>query len=134
MEKLFVPLDIALELKEIGFNGPCFAEYRQFDGNKPYLHIEGFSCFAEKFTVECSALLYPQIFNWFRDKHNLFININSAALYSTITISKIRKFKDGTFQLEELNTISIYESIFENNLILNKAIKETIKLIKTQIK
>lgn len=86
MEKEFCTYDIALALKELGFNEPCFGKYtisvhipnfnedrthkldlemwlnETFDDNKN-----------ELFPTEwCSAPTYQQAFRWFRDKHGIF--------------------------------------------------------------
>jgi len=70
MEKEFIPYEQALALKELGFNEPCFATYRQWDGREPYLHLDT-DIEADNFTIECDAPLYQQAFRWFREKHNL---------------------------------------------------------------
>lgn len=39
LEKDFAPYEPSLDMKELGFDEPCFGEYRQWDGNKPLLTI-----------------------------------------------------------------------------------------------
>ena len=74
MKKLFVPYEIALKLKELGFNEECFGEYRQFDGDTPYLQLyqDIDSCSTDDadycYTTECLAPLYQQVIDWFREK------------------------------------------------------------------
>jgi hypothetical protein len=67
MEKEFVPYQQALELKELGFNEPCFDFYDNNQElfynheNKEKIHVGG----------GLNAPLYQQAFRWFREKHKL---------------------------------------------------------------
>jgi hypothetical protein len=82
MNNEFIPYEQALELKELGFDEPCFYQYvRDFDNdgelipiisetNHPILRdnnqvslCSGGDCFA--------APLYQQAFRWFREKYQL---------------------------------------------------------------
>ncbi len=67
MEKEFVPYKQVLELKELGFDEPCFDFY---DNNQElfYNHEK-----KEKIHVGdgVNAPLYQQAFRWFREKYNL---------------------------------------------------------------
>ena len=74
MKKEFVPYDIALTLKELGFDEPCFSIYYSKDksfswhnhkdhtNNEPILDSGEFNI---------SAPLYQQAFRWFREKQNI---------------------------------------------------------------
>jgi len=62
--KDFIPYEQSLELKELGFDEPCFGWYSNMDGNvfrqgycETYLGIE--NC--------AKAPLYQQAFRWFRE-------------------------------------------------------------------
>jgi hypothetical protein len=91
MEKEFVRHEISLELKQLGFDEPCFYQYvRDFDNygelipitsetNHPILrnnqqvsHCSGGDCFA--------APLYQQVFRWFREKYELDSYIKPSLL------------------------------------------------------
>lgn len=71
MEKDFVPYEIALELKEIGFDEPCLGWY--------YLD-EGLPVFIPNYQdlrkQHVKAPLFQQAFRWFREKYKLFSSIN----------------------------------------------------------
>ena len=72
MKELFIPYTEALELKELGFNLPCFAiydlEYKvKWSIDKPFFKNDAIG-----FTL---APLYTQAFKWFRDKYNLILDI-----------------------------------------------------------
>jgi hypothetical protein len=77
MEKEFIPYDLALRMKQLGFNEYCFAGYRHSkwigsDGpNSRYFHAQQFrnSMFDEKQNEDCSSPLYQQAFRWFREKY-----------------------------------------------------------------
>jgi hypothetical protein len=77
MKKDFIPYEQALALKELGFDEPCFGEYRQWDGGKPYLQLyqdlDGCSTDPAdyEYTTECIAPTYSQAFRWFREKCGL---------------------------------------------------------------
>lgn len=132
MEKLFVSYEIALKVKELGFIEPCFGEYRQWDGCNPYLHIEGFNNSKGRFTVECSAPLYQQVIDWFREKHNILITVipdkeNNKTCFHYI----IDRDSDYPHQLfreigRTYGEISKLATYYE---ALDKAILEAIKLI-----
>jgi hypothetical protein len=80
MNKEFIPYEQALELKELGFNEPCFI-YWVHDGveitfstshNKSGWSMIGFknSQMIKKAGL-CSAPTFSQCFRWFREKYNL---------------------------------------------------------------
>jgi hypothetical protein len=62
MEKEFVPYELALRMKQLGFDEPCFG-YRDSVG---YLMIQK--------TPHCviSAPTFSQAFRWFREKYELY--------------------------------------------------------------
>lgn len=66
--KDFAPYEQALELKELGFDEPCFACVDE-DG----VYLKGDIRFNS--TIQSYAPLYQQAFRWFREKHSLFHNI-----------------------------------------------------------
>jgi hypothetical protein len=98
MEREFVSYEIALALKELGFDEPCFGYYNidpqlknpVFNMIKPFEHIW---CLP--------APLYQQAFRWFREKHNLegevhCIRFNSKRLKGyqyAITSRNYQKFE-----------------------------------------
>ena len=72
MEKEFVPYKIALELKDLGFDEPCFGFY----GTDGYLYIQ----YARNGNIfkrnnGCLSPTFSQIFRWFREKYKLHIFI-----------------------------------------------------------
>jgi hypothetical protein len=69
MNNEFIPYELALELKQIGFNEPCLASY--FHAGKK-LDICEYINHGE-YTV--LAPLFQQAFRWFREKHGLCLVI-----------------------------------------------------------
>jgi len=81
MGKEFVPYEIALELKEIGFDETCITNY--YDGELENPTVDTYpnnnKYLAEKHSEfgECiSAPLWQQAFRWFREKHNIHVSPN----------------------------------------------------------
>jgi hypothetical protein len=69
MNKEFVPYQQALDLKELGFDEPCFGYYVSVEVPNPFLVITKISdTQGGYFTF---APLYQQAFRWFREKYNL---------------------------------------------------------------
>jgi hypothetical protein len=78
MESFFVPYEIALALKKLGFDEICIAYY---DENKehyyfisPYLNIND-----DNVNTIVLAPTFSQAFAWFRDKYNLVHTVYSNA-------------------------------------------------------
>jgi len=67
MESLFVLYEIALALKELGFDEPCLGYY---DKTQTF-HLCSFQNMNDKGFV--SAPLYQQAFRWFREKYDLHL-------------------------------------------------------------
>ena len=92
MDKEFVPYDLALELKTLGFDEPCLGFYdgkgdsklyfnnlRDASGDfKPFIRSERLTWFGTP--------TFSQAFRWFREKHGL-----QGYIYSTT----VRGKKDG---------------------------------------
>ena len=70
MEKEFVPYELAVKLKELGFDEPCFGWY---DGRYIASINQNYCKNSEEWlnTIHCAAPLYQQVFRWFRDKYML---------------------------------------------------------------
>ena len=100
MEKEFVPYELALELKELGFDEPCFGWFTiEGDGAKPKFIL------STKYKQDiglCLAPLYQQAFRWFRENYGLrirnyvFVNMSGGISegfevfrYAKDTISRV---------------------------------------------
>ena len=105
MEKQFIPYELALELKKLGFNEECFGcyaerkeliirigDYRSFSNN----NLEGniIANFNDYKNNTISSPLWQQAFDWFRDKYNLHsyiynTNIQGELLFHVVITSTI---------------------------------------------
>jgi hypothetical protein len=81
MQKDFVPYEPALELKELGFDEPCFGFYESTYGkDKVIIDNSGLitnSNFSKVFNETRFRLVtptYSQAFRWFREKYDLKIS------------------------------------------------------------
>lgn len=148
MQKLFIPYKLSLKLRKKGFNEPCFAMYQKNKKLKFVTKEKWFYNFELKPDVETLkfqiehypdnvftypngdktlisssnfiAPLYQQVVDWFRDKHNVWIDVRTTFIHGTAIYGPYLSGKEIFPLLEEEG--SYYEA-------LDKAIEEAIKLI-----
>jgi hypothetical protein len=123
MEKLFVPFELALALKEKGFDKRCFTKFNP--NNKQLQSISGFELPSD-FIL---APIYQQVVDWFREDHKIHIQIFIGHDEDKIWYN---------FELEPVVLGYNYEphtcdtdvpAPYTYNDTLNKAINEALKLI-----
>lgn len=68
-DKEFVPYQPSLDMKEIGFDEPCFGRYNP-DNDLIVSHTETYNTDFRK-TLFTQAPTFSQAFRWFRDKRGL---------------------------------------------------------------
>lgn len=75
INKEFVPYEPALELKEIGFDEPCFGKYDIYGvfDHKLFYHNHDADTI-----LNCSAPTFSQCFRFFREKYRLHTYIDGA--------------------------------------------------------
>ena len=78
MEKEFVPYELAVKIKELGFNEPCLGFYNQEDRPNLGYCANGFQD-DTTLEIKCTAPLYQQAFRWFREKYNWQHSIDPTA-------------------------------------------------------
>ena len=96
MNKEFIPYEQALELKELGFDEPCYAGYYDVQDNvNLWFFKESKNSDRDEIVKEgfATAPLYQQAFRWFREK-GLYHNIKmfgdwDKPQYSYIVSSRI---------------------------------------------
>jgi hypothetical protein len=79
IENEFIPYEQALELKELGFDEPCFWWY-DFEKELRKDRI-GVNSINSKYFLNgssCSAPLYQQVFRWFREKYGYDVTIKKC--------------------------------------------------------
>jgi hypothetical protein len=76
MNNEFVSYEIALKLKELGFDEPCFTYYYNINGNiRTGIVVNIYNAWTYLGTKKLGitlAPLYQQVFRWFREKKNLY--------------------------------------------------------------
>ena len=90
MKEQFVPYEIALKLKEKGFNETCLAYYNKLPNHKEFqlfgLNTPGQSEYTNrslwnKKDYACAAPLWQQVIDWFREKHQIEIVLSGITVY-----------------------------------------------------
>jgi len=76
MEKEFIPYELALELRQLGFDEPCLAYW---DDDKVFNLNEEYLKGTDMDSTWLTAPTYSQAFRWFREKHNLEYQIMKSA-------------------------------------------------------
>ena len=103
IDKEFIPYQEALELKQLGFNEPCFTYYKN-DQPSDFLElvknseIENVNNEPDDYI---SAPTYSQAFRWFREKHDLCANV---ARYEDEEENNFLYYIDDDDIEEEFNT------------------------------
>ncbi len=95
----FVPIKQALELKELGFDKPCFGVYYTKDGDVRIVENG----------EDGDAPTFSQCFRWFREKYNLHHSV------SILQRSRVYHFKIRTIEYEsDLKPFGDSKIIFED--------------------
>ena len=102
MNKEFIPEEQALDLKELGFDEPCMAQWNDSNGFDGFGGNYRNSYFT--YPDQVAAPLYQQAFRWFREKYNLHstIHLNSKGYFATIT-KKVNNLTPCIFSSEIFN-------------------------------
>ena len=99
MTKEFIPYEIALELKEFGFDDPCFGYYTEDKVWRPASYsYEGTEYPWNSVWIYTTAPLYQQAFRWFIDKHELEAVTEQSNDY---TLYKFTIYKKSNFYTSE---------------------------------
>jgi hypothetical protein len=83
MENNFVSYEIALELKELGFDEKCLAIYSNANRKTGLYTLKEFRLkLIKQYSQEnkgVKAPLFQEVFDWFREKHKLHSTITSIS-------------------------------------------------------
>jgi hypothetical protein len=135
MEKEFVSYEIALALKELGFDEPCFMFYEQGTKDKylqqgvdddywgDYSEPRDWNSIPNKpwkpFCQCISAPLYQQAFRWFREKYDLHSYIEGAypwfRFYINSEDDRCEGYKHLLFEEAELECLKKLIEIVNGN-------------------
>jgi hypothetical protein len=126
MEKEFVSYEIALKLKELGFDEPCFTYYHNINGNIRtgiVVSIYNAWTYAGTKKIETTlAPLYQQVFRWLRNKYDIDISINT--IYSKYNENTIKQYSGVIDNKTMYTNVGFYETYEEAELAgLQKMIK-----------
>jgi hypothetical protein len=136
MDNLFVPYEIALKLKELGFDEPCFGFYHICNTEELKDIYEKDFFFHEKsgnFNSNCPQIgvpLYQQAFKFFREKYKLYQYIKQyygERFYFTIEdMVHPRRFEE--YPIEKIRNFGEYYSQEEAELACLQKLIEIINV------
>jgi hypothetical protein len=110
MTQEFIPYQQALELKELGFDEPCFGwftnSYLRIGSVVENKHVQG--------EDETLAPLYQQAIRWFRENHDLRIWIESN--YGVLKFEYVIATTNPNFIDKQFNDFSGYNTYEEAEL------------------
>ena len=125
MEKEFIPYEQALALKELGFDEPCI-KYYWTDGMFTKTYESPFN--HNKRDNLISAPLYQQAFRWFREKYNLFCEIQIDRTTEPKFCFDIFQYEHfGNYEKIEVKEWYLYRTQEEVEL---ECLKELIRIVK----
>ena len=117
MKHLFVPYELAVKLKEKGFNEPCFAVYNNLRNGHIDLLSKRYG--KNEMISLVAAPLYQQVVDWLREKYSLCVWVNKQWAGEINYIGYV----EGMYPIEkESDGNTYYEA-------LTKVIKKVLKLI-----
>ena len=105
MNNEFVSYEIALQLKELGFDEPCICGYNHYHllRSKISSSFDGdFVKWDEKYDKDLKAPLYQQAFRFFREKYNI-----QGYIYSSAVRGNAEKTKQFTGYIWNINGIDM---------------------------
>jgi len=117
----FVPYELALELKQLGFDEPCFGGYYSNQDNvNLWFFKEAKNSDRDERVREgfATAPTYSQAFRWFRKKFNCHHTINLNKKYVGIAYSSVVNFSIDEFNTYEEAELACLRKLIE--LVKNK--------------
>lgn len=126
-----VDFNTAKELKELGFDAPTIFAYNKYGkfthklanqiGKEPYVHY----C---EYDSDMYAPAITEVIKWFRDVHNLYINVTLVGVYKEKNFQlSVMDFNNGSFG-ERIVYKVFYNTTFEQAEL--EGIKKVIKYLK----
>jgi hypothetical protein len=99
MEKEFVPYELALRLKELGFDKSTFGGWcHPFNNHKPYLQLN------QEGEYDISAPTFYNAFRWFREKYGMYSHIKTSGKISVLEFTWVSNGKYGFFSKNGFET------------------------------
>jgi hypothetical protein len=122
MEKEFVPYTLAVELKELGFDEPCFGFFnikgkfiKDFGITKDIMDSLGLQ-HLELVGNICVSPTYQQAFRWFREKYNFYNQIHKGYGWEGIVRNSSNGdilWNDGTYNSTEEAELECLKKLIE---------------------
>lgn len=109
MEKIFIPYKLALLAKKKGFKESCLAFYDRVynnrltpveqhtfaSGDKPYINSNYYNKVKARYYID--APLYQQLVDWLKEKHEIYIGVETFPYEKRITYDIVFKDNFGTW-------------------------------------
>ena len=120
MEKEFVPYELAVKMKELGFDKDCFKV--KVLGKEQYDYTQSdYADFPEQREKEVLIPLWQQAFDWFRETKNLFSIVNwyrvngnpNREFLFYIDVFEVGSETKNKFETYELARIACLEKLIE---------------------
>ena len=128
--QIFLPKEVAMELKRVGFNELCvgiYLSHHDNDSTEPYMKGWLSNNNGLVSSLSCTAPTYDQVIGWFADVHGIEIRLYGdelCKLYSfEIWTTKPMECKEGS------RTITSDKCAYNRQQSLLTAFREAIKLI-----
>ena len=132
LQKQFVPYDLAMRLKVLGFNEKCFSAYRNTDGEKSLIGLDVWENGAAYDNHEgfCAAPLWQQAIDWLAEKHE--IDITTPPFWSMdgreYSMTMYHK-SGGSIDEDEKNTFLYFSEMPTRISAIERLINEALKII-----
>ena len=116
MNHLFVPYEESLELKELGFDEPCFGYYNNNNEFTFFADVKNCNTNSE-FGFHPTAPIFSQAFKWFREKHELYHIIHcptkDTAVFTITSFSQPSVFSDMELKSYEEAELACLKKLIE---------------------
>ena len=109
MTKEFAPYELAVKLKALGFNEPCFGFYLEDGTWTPASYSRKGTVFpsnADLLPEWCAAPLCQQAFRWFREKYEIYYIIEGSKKFGFQHFIYDDK---GSYEIKSEETFKNYE-------------------------
>jgi hypothetical protein len=128
MNKEFVPYELALELKQLGFDEPCLSYFdsrlEQQLGNFDFTEIKVYKVYNESASVLVPT--FSQAFRWFRNNYRL----NTQIAFCEYSVSSENAWK---FTLDNPTNVQIWNGKFSTYEEAElECLKKLIKIVKNK--
>lgn len=108
MEREFVPYELAVKLKALGFNEPCFGCFNHLDKSEIWTN----RTYTNGLTENITAPTFSQAFRWFREKYGDLLRYDWGEVPHFLMI-QIEMTKGKTYEEAELTCLTKLIEIVE---------------------